>query len=105
MFITKKHFKHIQRTAGNMYMELQRAEAELVEVKKDRDLARACAAGYKAMAEGEKKEAFRYKSMYEREARKNANAKMQNAKLWKRLLEAISSDQIEKEGLINEAAH
>ena len=75
MFITKKHFKHIQRTAGDTYMELQRAEAKLAEVKHDRDLARACAEGYKRALAGAEKEIEFYKNMYERERRKNEDHK------------------------------
>ena len=103
MFISKKHFRHIQRAAGDTYMELQRTEAELAEVKQDRDLARACAAGYENMVSEMDKEIKYYKDLYEREVKKNAKCRMQNAELWKRLLDAISADQIEKEGLANEA--
>lgn len=100
--LSEERYKHIVRAAGRTYRELMKVEAELEEEKRGRALAQAMAEGYANMTMKMEKEIEYYKNMYEREARKNAKLKMQNSKLWKRLLEAISADQIKKEGLTNE---
>lgn len=79
---TEKQYMHIVKTAGRTYRELQRVEAELEEEKRARALAQAMAEGYKAMAEGQEKETYKYKSLYEREKRRNERLKNQNGKLY-----------------------
>lgn len=64
MFITKKHFRHIQRTAGNTYRALQEAEQQV-------KFLTAVAEGYKRMVAGMEKDLEFYKNMYEREVKKN----------------------------------
>lgn len=64
MFITKKHFRHIQRAAGDTYRALQEAEKQI-------KFLTAVAEGYKRMVAGMEKEVEFYKNMYEREKRKN----------------------------------
>ena len=71
MFISKKDFKHRNHMATNTYKELQRVEGELAVVKHERDLAVACAEGYKRALKGAEKEIEFYKNMYEREKFKN----------------------------------
>lgn len=68
MFIKKKVFDHIKHMATVTYKSFG---DELEEVKHERDLARACAEGYKRALAGAEKEIEYYKNMYEREKRKN----------------------------------
>jgi ribosome modulation factor len=72
MFIKKKVFDHIKHTATVTYKSFS---DELEEVKHERDLARACAEGYKKALAGAGKEIEYYKNMYERERRKNEDHK------------------------------
>ncbi len=71
VIMSKKSFKHRNHMATNTYIELQRAEVELEAVKHERDLAVACAAGYKHMVQKMEKEIEYYKNMYERKVKKN----------------------------------
>lgn len=72
MFIKKKVFDHIKHMATVTYKSFS---DELEEVEHERDLARACAEGYKRALAGAEKEIEYYKNMYEREKRKNEDIK------------------------------
>ena len=93
--LTDKQFMHIVKSAGRSCRDYYAVKAELDEVKHERDLARAMAEGFKALAESQEKETFRYKSMYEKQLRKNKRQLEQNGKLYQRVLELSGGESDE----------
>ena len=80
--LSEERYKHIVCAAGRTYRELMKVEAELEEEKRARALAQAMAEGFMALAESQEKETYKYKSLYEREKRRNERLKNQNGKLY-----------------------